>query len=248
MMPQQNKTKNNKNVGPADVSCYVGGNSPWPTSQKKKKKESVTQTLFAFPERVYVPSSCSVSQSTSGERVSSFFLSPKNNTAVIHFCPRVISWDESPWELWQLPLFGFLPGQRAFPQGKCHSSNAAAGTQPRAEWTICGAIGFLPHSVCWTENTYFHRTSPQAVLLRGVLSGWDWNSWCPWAGLPDKAAPSKNPFSYKYLNKTGIQKRKDLCHLWEYRGDSYGHRACLTLQSSTISHSPHLVGLTAISF
>lgn len=69
----------------------MGGNSLWLTSPKKKKKNP-----FAFSERVYVYSSCFVSQSTSGKRAGSFFLTPKNNKAVIHFCPRVISWDESP--------------------------------------------------------------------------------------------------------------------------------------------------------
>ena len=96
-------------------SCHVGGNSPWPTC------------LFffffypnspcAFSERIYVYSSWSLSLSTSGNREGSFFLSPKNNEVVIHFCPRVISWDESPPEPWQLPLSSFLCGQRASTQG-----------------------------------------------------------------------------------------------------------------------------------
>ena len=144
---------------------------------KKKKKKYHADTPLSFSERVYVLSSCSVSQSTSGKRVSSFFLSPKNNTAVIHFCPGVISWDEGPRVPWQLPLFSFLPGWRAFPQGKCHSYNVAAGTQSRTECTICGAVGFLPH-VNWKENTYFHWTFPQAMLLRGVLSGWPSGQGC----------------------------------------------------------------------
>lgn len=101
-------------------SCHVGGNSLWPTSQKKKKDHSFC--FFWKGLRLQQLFCVTIYKWKRGG--GSFFLSPKNNKAVIHFCPRVISWDESPWEPWQLPLFSFLPGQRAFPQGKCHSHSA----------------------------------------------------------------------------------------------------------------------------
>ena len=96
-------------------SCHVGGNSPWPTChffffflpkqslcffwKDLRLQQLVSVTIYKWKQGGF------------------FFLSPKNNEAVIHFCPRVISWDESPPEPWQLPLSSFLCGQKSSTQG-----------------------------------------------------------------------------------------------------------------------------------
>lgn len=150
-------------------SCHVGGNSLWLRSPKEKKKNH-PNTPFAFSERVCVYSSCSVSQATSGKRVGSFFLSPKNNKAVIHFCPRVISWDESPGT----SLFSASSlGEGLFPKGSV--LHVAHSFKKTAQHRMCHMWGHrfpLSLSIGKRKHIYMEPFSK----LHGV---WLWRGSCP---------------------------------------------------------------------
>ena len=123
----------------------------------------------SFSERVYIYSSWSVSPSTSGNRPGSFFLSPENNEAVIHFCPRVISWDESPWVPWQLPLSCFLHGQRTFPQGERQSQRMKLREfSPAQDGPYVGPQG---SSLTLSIRKRKHISTKPFPQLRGALLG-----------------------------------------------------------------------------